>query len=153
MTGDGLTVAALVAANSFGAVVAEDGRSFWAAPFELDDEFGGGGATLKASPDAWPHAKRDPSPRENTTICVVAADAALTPVECRRVAVMARAGLASAIRPVFSPFDGDVIFALATGRVPAPEPRPFSVARIGALAADCLARAVARGVFEANRQA
>ena len=153
VTDDGLTVGALAAVNSFGAVVAEDGRSFWAAPFELGAEFGGGAAQLKARPDAWPHAKLDPSPREHTTICVVATDATLTTVECRRVAVMARAGLARAIRPVFSPFDGDVIFALATGRVALVEPRPWGVARIGALVADCLTRAVARGVFEANRQA
>jgi len=152
VTADGLTVGALVAVNCFGSVVAEDGRSFWAAPFEVDGEFGGRGtAGLGAPPDAWPHAKRDPQAGANTTICAVATDAALSNVEARRVAVMARAGLARAIRPVFSPFDGDVIFSLATGRVEVAEPRAFTVARIGALAADCLARAVARGVFEAVR--
>ena len=151
VTGDGLTVGAIAAVNSFGSVVAEDGESFWAAPFELDGEFGGGRAKLRAAPDAWPHAKRDPAERENTTICAVATDAALTPVECRRVAVMARAGLARAIRPVFTPYDGDIIFALATGRLAVEEPRPWAVTRIGALAADVLARAVARGVHAAVR--
>lgn len=147
---DGITVGALAAVNSFGSVVAPDGETFWAAPYEMGGEFGGRGAAgLAAQPDAWPHAKRDPGPRENTTICIVATDAALTNVEAERVAVMARAGLARAIRPVFAPFDGDVIFSLATGKVAAPEPRAFTVARIGALAADCLARAVARGVYEA----
>lgn len=152
VTGDGITVAALAAVNSFGSVVAPDGRTFWAAPYEIGAEFGGGSpAALKAKADAWPHSKRDPGARENTTICVVATDATLTNVEAERVAVMARAGLARAIRPVFAPFDGDVIFALATGNLAAPEPRAFTIARIGALAADCLARAVARGVFEAGR--
>lgn len=155
VTADGITVGALAAVNSFGSVVAPDGRTFWAAPFEIGAEFGGWGcAGLGAEPDAWPHAKLDPGARENTTICIVATDAILSHVEVERVAVMARAGLARAIRPVFAPFDGDVIFAVATGRVAAPEhdtaPRPFTVARIGALAADCLARAVARGVYEAS---
>ena len=72
-----------------------------------------------------------------------------TPAQCKRVAQMASAGLARAIRPVFAPFDGDVVFAIATAARPTPEPRPLSVARIGALAADCLARAVARGVYAA----
>lgn len=147
---DGITIGALAAVNSFGSVVAPDGRTFWAAPYEIEGEFGGRGtAGLGADPDRWPYAKADPGARENTTICVVATDARLTAPECKRVAAMATAGLARAIRPVFAPYDGDVVFALATCRVEAAEPRPFSVARIGALAADCLARAVARGVFEA----
>jgi L-aminopeptidase/D-esterase-like protein len=151
MTHDGLIVGALAAANSFGSVVGPDGRAFWAAPFELDSEFGGLGATtLGAEPDAWPHAKLDPAPRENTTLAVVATNADLTPAELKRVAIMAAAGLARAIRPVFAPFDGDVVFALSTARLTPPEPRPLTVGRVGALAADCLARAVARGVYEAR---
>ncbi len=151
VTADGLTVGALAAVNSFGSVVAADGESFWAAPWEIGAEFGGRGpSALSAGPDAWPFAKRDPSGREHTTLCVVATDVRLTRVEARRVAVMARAGLGRAIRPVFTPFDGDVIFALATGRIEAPEPRAFTIARLGALAADCLARATARGVYEAG---
>lgn len=148
---DGLTVGALVAVNSFGSVVGPDGCSFWAAPFELDGEFGNTDpGELYALPDAWPWAKVDPAPRENTTVACVATNVALTTAECRRVAVMAKAGLARAIRPVFAPFDGDVVFALSTGAMEAGEPRPWTVARIGALAADCLARAVARGVYEAT---
>jgi L-aminopeptidase/D-esterase-like protein len=151
VTADGLTVGALAAVNSFGSVVGPDGCSFWAAPFEIDGEFGGTDpAELWAAPDAWPYAKRDPAPRENTTLAVVATDADLTPAELTRVAIMASAGFARAIRPVFAPFDGDVVFALSTARTPAPEPRPFTVARIGALAADALARAIARGVHDAT---
>ncbi|HWE47802.1 MAG TPA: P1 family peptidase [Caulobacteraceae bacterium] len=151
VTTDGLSVGAIAAVNSFGSVVGPDGCSFWAAPFEIDGEFGGTDpAELWAAPDAWPYAKLDPGPRENTTLAVVATDADLTPAELKRVAIMAQAGLARAVRPVFAPFDGDVIFALSTARRAAPEPRPLTVARIGALAADCLARAIARGVFEAR---
>ena len=77
----------------------------------------------------------------------------LTPAEAKRVAQMASAGLARAIRPVFAPFDGDVVFALSTAARETPEPRALSIARIGALAADCLARAIARGVYEAQSTA
>ena len=64
--------------------------------------------------------------------------------------VLIFAGLARAIRPVFSPFDGDVVFALSTGRQPLAEPHNLTLARIGALAADTLARAVARVVYAAR---
>jgi L-aminopeptidase/D-esterase-like protein len=63
---------------------------------------------------------------------------------------MAQDGYARAIRPAHTPFDGDTIFALATGALPLAEPRAASVATIGAIAADCVARAVARGVFAAE---
>ncbi|MFN3512965.1 MAG: P1 family peptidase [Phenylobacterium sp.] len=147
---DGLTVGALACVNSWGSVVAPGGRAFWAAPYEIGEEFGGLGAgRLRAAPEDWGPAKREAAPRTNTTIACVATDAALTPAQARRVAVMAQDGLARAIRPVHAPFDGDVVFALSTGRRPLPAPAEFAVARIGALAADCLARAVARGVYEA----
>ena len=149
---EGFTVGALVAVNSFGSVVAPGARAFWAAPFEVDGEFGGLGAGgLKAAPDDWGLAKGGPATaRENTTIACVATDVVLTPAEARRVAIMAQDGLARAIRPVHSPFDGDVVFALATGVHALEGPRPMAIARIGALAADCLARAIARGVYEAT---
>ncbi|HEX5775156.1 MAG TPA: P1 family peptidase, partial [Caulobacteraceae bacterium] len=151
VTEDGLTVGAMVAVNSFGSVVAGDGRTFWAAPYEIDDEFGGlDRAGLAAAADDWGLAKAAPAARAHTTIAAVATDVALTPAQAKRVAVMAQDGLARAIRPVHSPFDGDVVFALSTARRPLTEPAPLAVARIGALAADCLARAVARAVHEAR---
>ena len=148
--GDDFTVGALAAVNSYGSVVRPGGRAFWAAPFEIGDEFGGvATAESRVSPDDWGLAKRQASARENTTLAVVATDAELTPAEARRLAVMAQDGLARAIRPVHTPFDGDVVFVLATGRRALPDPRPFSLTRLGALAADCVARAIARGVFAA----
>ncbi|HKP77714.1 MAG TPA: P1 family peptidase, partial [Phenylobacterium sp.] len=150
VTADGYTVGAVVGVNSWGSVVAPGGRTFWAAPFELDGEFGGlGPLGLRAGVDEWGAAKR-PTEARNTTIACVATDAILTPAQARRLAVMAQDGLARAIRPVHAPFDGDVVFAISTGLRPLGDPAPYALARLGALAADCLARAVARGVFEAK---
>lgn len=150
VTGDGFTVAALACVNSWGSVTMPGQRAFWAHAFEIDGEFGGvrpEGGGFDA--EDWSGAKFNPAPRANTTIACVAVDADLTPAEVKRVAQMASAGLARAIRPVFAPFDGDVVFALATATRPTPPSRAFAVARFGTLAADCLARAVARGVFAA----
>jgi L-aminopeptidase/D-esterase-like protein len=150
VSGDGMTVGALVAVNCWGSVTAPGGRSFWAAPYEIDGEFGGlGAAGLKAAPDDWGLSKA-PAGGRNTTIACVATDVALTPAQARRFAVMAQDGLARAIRPVHAPFDGDVVFALSTGRQPCPEPADYTIARLGALAADCLARAVARAAYAAT---
>jgi L-aminopeptidase/D-esterase-like protein len=151
VTADGIVVGAIAAVNSFGAVTAPGGRGFWAAPFEIGGEFGGlGAAGLAAAPDDWGDAKANPAARQNTTIACVATNIALTPAQAKRVAIMAQDGLARAVRPAHAPFDGDVVFALSTARMPLAEPRDRTVARIGALAADCLARAIARGVYEAT---
>jgi L-aminopeptidase/D-esterase-like protein len=151
VTGDGFTVGALACVNSFGSVTAGDDRSFWAAPFEIDGEFGGlGSAGLAAAADDWNMAKANPGLRQNTTIACVAVDAVLTPGQARRVAIMAQDGLARAIRPVHAPYDGDVVFALSTARRPLGEAQDLQVARLGALAADVLSRAIARAVFHAT---
>jgi L-aminopeptidase/D-esterase-like protein len=147
---DGIAVGALVCVNSWGSVVAPGGRTFWAAPYEIGAEFGGlGPGGLVAGAEDWGLAKRAAVERTNTTIACVATDVALTPAQAKRVAVMAQDGLARAIRPIHAPFDGDVVFALSTAARPL-EGGDFTVARIGALAADVLARAVARAVFEAT---
>ena len=151
VTSDGFTVGAAAAANSFGSVVAPGGRAFWAAPYEIGGEFGGVrlGET-RAGPEEWGLTKRHPRPGANTTLACVAVDAVLTPAQARRLAIMAQDGLARAIRPVHAPYDGDVVFVLATGRRPLGDDPVFAVTRLGALAADCLARAIARGVYEAR---
>jgi L-aminopeptidase/D-esterase-like protein len=151
ITRDGYAVGAVVAVNSFGSVVAPGGRAFWAAPYELNGEFGAVSlGEARAGPDDWGLAKLDPQRGANTTIACVATDAALTPAQARRLALMAQDGLARAIRPVHAPFDGDVVFALSTARRPLAAPVDLTLTRLGALAADCLARAVARGVYEAT---
>lgn len=154
VTDDGITVGALAAVNSFGSVRMPGSDAFWAWPYEIDGEFGGARPDTSYSFDAedWGAAKADPSPRENTTIACIATDAALTRDEAERVAQMALAGMARAIRPVFAPTDGDVVFVISTARRELAEPRPLGVARIGELAASTLARSIARGVFESERQ-
>lgn len=151
VSSDGITVGALAAVNAAGSVVAPGGKTFWAAPYEIGSEFGGlGSAGLKAQPEDWGRARARPEPRKNTTLAVVATDARLTPPEAKRVAIMAQDALARAIRPTHTPFDGDVVFVMATGRIELAEPRALATARIGDLAADTLARAIARGVYEAT---
>jgi L-aminopeptidase/D-esterase-like protein len=154
VTDEGFVVGALAAVNSFGSVLAGDGQTFWASPFEIGDEFGGRGtAGLSTAPDDWGLAKAAATDgRTNTTLACIALDADLTKAEAKRVAVMAQDGLARAIRPAHAPFDGDVVFVLATGAKLLPEPRPLAITRLGAHAADVLARAIARGVYWAQTQ-
>jgi L-aminopeptidase/D-esterase-like protein len=154
-TDDGLVVGALAAVNSFGAVRMPGTDAFWAWPFEQDGEFGGARppADFRLDLDDWGATKLSPVPaalvRANTTLGCVAVNVALSPPEAQRIAKMALAGLARAIRPVFAPVDGDVVFCLSTAAVERSEPRALMLARVGELAAACLARAVARGVFAA----
>jgi L-aminopeptidase/D-esterase-like protein len=154
-TDDGITIGALVAVNCFGATQMPGTDCFWAWPYEVDGEFGGvrPPAGYSVEPEDWGAAKVNPSPGQNTTIACVATDAALTASQTQRVAEMALGGLARAIRPVFAPVDGDTVFALATGRGPEREVDALTLSRIGELAAGCLARAVARGVWLAGKTA
>jgi len=89
------------------------------------------------------------APGESTTLAVVATDAGLTKTQAKRLAIMAQDGLARAVRPVHTPLDGDVVFAAATGAVPLADPI-VGLAQLGAAAADVLARAVARAMYEAT---
>ncbi len=151
-----LVVGALAAVNPVGSVYAADGRSFYAHPFEIDGEFGGVAPTPGARPeDPFPVLSRmgggvDLQPGAATTLCVIAVSADLSAAECKRVAMMAQDGLARAIRPAHTPFDGDIVLCVARGPALAVAPdRARQVARIGAAAADTLARAIARGVHAA----
>jgi len=146
--GDGATVGALAAVNAAGNVVIGETQHFLAAPLEVGAEFGGRGW-----PKVWPEDANEPrlkgSPNQNTTLCVVATDAKLDRPALQRLAIMAQAGLARAIYPVFSPLDGDIVFAISTGKGEAPDPI-WGLARLGVAAANTLARAIARGVYEAT---
>ncbi|MGO8915999.1 MAG: P1 family peptidase [Stellaceae bacterium] len=151
VTPDGLQVGALVAVNAMGDTVMPGQSCFWAWPFERAGELGGQAPPLGPVPVdealvAAPLARIG----ANTTIGVVATNAILDKAEARRVAIMAQDGYARAIRPVHTPFDGDIIFVLATGTRPLDEPREAALSLLGALAADCVARAVARGVYAAE---
>ncbi len=150
-----VTVAALVVVNSAGEVVDRTTGLPW--PAYLAEDFG-----LISPPTEQLARLVGLEPKAgllNTTIAVVATDAALSPAGCRRVAMAAQDGLARTIRPAHTPLDGDTVFALATGAVevaPAADtPAAFSpeiglVAAVGAAAADCLADAVLVGVLAAE---
>lgn len=141
----GTVVGALVAVNALGAPCDADGR-FFAAPFELNGEFGGRDASTAALGHPLPIKGREPGTA--TTIGVVATDANLSKAQCKRLAVAAHDGYALALWPAHTPLDGDLVFAVSTG---SEEPSDIA-ARIdlGAAAAAVMARAVARAVFEAT---
>jgi len=141
-TASGITVAALVAVNCFGEVVDPESGDVLAGP--RSDHPGAFASTLEVLRTAPPLSPF--TGERNSTIGVVATDAALSKEDVHRVSVMAQAGLARTIRPVHTPVDGDTIFALATGRNGA----ATDALQIGALAARAVERAVLRAVTLAS---
>jgi D-aminopeptidase len=130
-----------VAVNALGSAILGAGRHFWAAPFELGDEFGGLGPGI-CDPGAIPAIKG--VARTATTIAIVATDAALTQAQATRMAVAAHDGMARALVPSHTPMDGDLVFAASLGT------RAADPLLVGHGAALCLARAIARGVYAAR---
>lgn len=145
---DGFTVGALAAVNAAGSVVVGDGPWFWAAPFERQGEFGSLGLPAQMPQGALAGITKA-NARASTTLAVVATDAALTKAQAKRLAVMAQDGLARAIYPVHTPLDGDIVFAVSTGIKPLGDPL-LALTALGTAAANCLGRAVARGVHTAT---
>jgi D-aminopeptidase len=145
---DGITVGALAVVNAAGGVTVGDSAQFWAAPFERNKEFGGRGFPAGMPSGALAFRVKGAA-GENTALIVVATDATLTKPQTRRLAIMAQDGLARAIYPVHTPLDGDIVFAAATGKHPLANP-VHGLAALGSLAADTVARAIARGVYEAT---
>ncbi|MCL3881356.1 P1 family peptidase [Marivita sp. GX14005] len=146
----GITVGALVAVNAMGSVATPSGRHFWAAPFEIGDEFGALGPDPQVGLQPMPPSRKATSmaAHGNTTIAVVATDAALDKAGCKRMATAAHDGLARAIVPAHTPHDGDLVFAVSTGTGGAP---PDDIAPLlGHNAAICLSRAIARAIWEAT---
>jgi L-aminopeptidase/D-esterase-like protein len=152
--GDGATVGAIVAVNSWGSAVRADCGRLWAAELALPGEIDAQPAVpdLPFDPQDFSACKAvvgsNPGPRANTTLAVVATDMALDKGGCRRLAIMAQDGLARAIRPIHTPFDGDSVFALSTGAGPAASPQTLLL--LGCAAADCLSRAVMRALTMAE---
>ncbi len=147
-TSSGYTVGVLAAANAAGSTTVGNTPHFWAAPFEEGKEFGGRGWPVPFPADALAFRSKG-VPGQNTTLAVVATDAELTKAQAKRLAVMAQTGLARAIYPVHTPLDGDLVFAAAIGQKPLPDP-VFSLSELGMVAANVLARAIARGVYAAT---
>jgi L-aminopeptidase/D-esterase-like protein len=164
--GDGATggamVGALVAVNSWGSVVRPDCGRLWAAELALAGEIAAqpplpagllDPADFSACAAPAPGANIGANIGANTTIAVVATDAPLDKSGCRRLAIMAQDGLAQAIRPAHTPFDGDTVFALSVspGSLSGDHVTagPAQLARLGSAAASCLARAIMRAMIEA----
>ena len=154
----GLQVGALVAVNALGYATMGNMPQFWAWALEQDGEFGGLPPPKHGLALSVPHDRADLThdpveaaridPRGNTTIAVVATNARLDKASAQRVAMMAHDGLARSLRPAHTPQDGDTVFAVATGTHDLGGD-PLALGILGTLAADCLARAVSRGVYSA----
>ena len=142
----GHTVGALVAVNALGSATVGNTKHFWAAPFEIGDEFAGLGPAPKTEIDTFRTKTASP---HNTTIAIVATDASLTQAEATRMATAAHDGMARALVPSHTPFDGDLVFAAATGAKPLQDPAADTLA-LGHAAALTLSRAIARAVFLAT---
>jgi len=143
---DAWAVGALSIANPVGEVTIPGTDTLWAWMFERDGELGG------QTPPTTPLADAPPPEGQtlaNTTLSVVATDAALTKDQAKRIAIMAQDGMAHAIRPVHGPYDGDTVFMLSTGRREV-SLAPSDITRLGTQAAECVARSIARGVYEAQ---
>ncbi len=148
---NGLTVGALVAVNALGAVTPRDQPQFWAGSWEVGDEFGGLGVVHKSDPfDNLAVEKLARfNGKTNTTIAIVATDATLTKAQAKRMAVAAQDGLARALVPSHTPYDGDLVFAVSTGRRALIDPA-IDPLLLGHAAATCLSRAVARAIYSAR---
>lgn len=148
---NGVKVAALCAVNAIGSVTIGDGPWFWAAPFEVGSEFGGRGQPDRFTPEMLAIRIKGGSAAsaiENTTLAVVVTDAILSKPQAQRLAIIANTGMSRAIYPVHAPLDGDVMFAAATCEKPID---PLAgLTELGAVAANVVARAIARGIYNAT---
>jgi L-aminopeptidase/D-esterase-like protein len=147
-----ITVTALVAVNSDGSVINPDSGRPWEIGLQIDDEFGKQGKRAVKLPP-----KPEAGPIRNTTIGVIATDAVLTTTQAHKIAQMAHDGMARAIRPAHTMFDGDTIFCLATGKKKLPVtpgifavPQAQSLSDLGHAAADCMSRAIIHGILSAH---
>lgn len=152
VTSGGHTVGALVIVNALASTLIGEGPHFWAGAYEEGEEFGGLGHPPRITPEMrrldWKGRDQAATPPISTTIALVATDAVLTKAQAKRLAVISHDGHAKGLRFAHALFDGDTVFAAATGKKPLKSDGDFI--EIGALAADCLARAIARGVYEAT---
>ena len=148
LTPSGFRVGALVIVNALGSAIMGDGPHFWAAALEEGREFGGLGLPKEITPAMRALAWKGRPVQPATTIALVATDAALTKAQAKRLAVAAHGGIARALRLSHAAMDGDAVFAAATGRKSLAQPGDMT--ELSACAADCLARAIARGVYEAK---
>jgi D-aminopeptidase len=148
---DGLTVAALAVVNALGSPLVPGQDCFWAGLDEINAEFGGLGAATSHQVELMPETLKLDTGHGNTTIAIVATDACLDKAACHRLAISAHDGMARALRPSHTLFDGDCVFALSTNR--GKTVGPTQQMQLGHAAAICLSRAISRGVWEARTEA
>jgi L-aminopeptidase/D-esterase-like protein len=141
-----------VAVNSDGSVIDPASGQPWEIRLEIDDEFGEQGKRAVRLPQP-----PQPEPVGNTTIGVLATDAALSATQAQKVAQMAHDGIARAIRPAHTMFDGDTVFCLATGKKKLPKapgffiaPRALALNELGHAAANCMSRAIIHAILKAR---
>ncbi len=146
----GGTILAAAAVNAVGSPLVGDTEHFWAAPFEEGDEFGGRGY-----PHPWPADAKEGRTKSgqrvagaNTTLGLIVTDITLTAAQAKRIAVSAHDGFARALYPVHTPADGDLTFVASTGNRAVDEE---ALLDIGVLAGNAMARAIAKGTYEAMR--
>ncbi len=148
---NGITIGALAAVNALGSAMVGDSGHFWAAPFEVGDEFGGMGLPSPLPADAQKVRRKGTPAGGNTTIAIIATDAKISKAEAKRLAVAAHDGFTRAIWPAHTPLDGDLVFSLATGCNETQLDQNAYV-ELYAAAGATMARAIARGVFHATAE-
>ena len=151
----GMTVGAVVAVNSSGTAFDREAGGFYARGLELGGEFGGLRRDLPAR--LVPRPVRKQNQGQHTTIGVIATDAELDKSQATKVAQMAHDGLARAIYPAHTMFDGDTLFTVATGGKGLPgggssdvKDGDRALSLIGVSAADVVARAVVHAILSAG---
>jgi L-aminopeptidase/D-esterase-like protein len=140
----GHRIAAIVAVNALGSATIGEGPHFWAAPFEVGSEFGGLG--MPKTIDTRLRLKG--TNVTATTIGAIVTDAGLTKAEAHRLSICGHDGLARALLPAHLPLDGDTVFAASTGKHERDDLQGFM--ELCHLATIVMARAIARGVYEAT---
>lgn len=146
----GLVVGALVGLNAVGRAHNPMTGGLYGAYLELAGEFQGLRlpSDYEGEPEDYLSFLAQSGPGRNTIIGVVATNATLDKAQARRLAQMTHDGIARAVRPAHTLFDGDTLFALATARQPAPDPVTLNM--LGAAAADCFARAIVHAMLQAD---
>ena len=147
----GITITAIIASNPIGSPYMPGTSCPWAWPYEVDSEFGGTRPSpdYKASPAKDTKLSRITAAGQATIIGAVMIDAGLSQPDLKRLAIMAQDGLPMAVQPAHTPLDGDTLFTVSIGDKPTPA--PAGLAELGAAAARCTARAIMRGVYQAQK--
>ncbi len=148
---DGTVVGALAVVNAVGSAVDLDTGELWASRHCVEGDLPGLRRPDPGDLDAARQRAADqpePRPPLATTLVVIATDAILTKAQCQKISGVGHDGLARAINPVHTMYDGDTVFTLATGARPTPDPAGFHAMLTAA--GDVVTRAVARGVVSAG---